>query len=86
MPLYNFRCIECKKITEKFLKNSNDDLNISCECGSKKFEKVCNFGVSNRTWKDPCDNLENNILPEVDRISEQLESQKETTFVDICGE
>ena len=39
MPIYEYRCLECGKISEIFLRSSNES--VACPiCGSKNLEKL----------------------------------------------
>jgi putative FmdB family regulatory protein len=41
MPIYEYKCEECGKVTEVFLKSKNDKENIVCKyCGSNKLKKM----------------------------------------------
>jgi putative FmdB family regulatory protein len=83
MPLFTFKCLECSKTVEKFLKSP--DSSVKCECGSCNLERQ--FVVaSGNVWKGAEDYLENVVNPEVDRIQRELGSGRDSTFIDIAGD
>ncbi|MDY0362146.1 MAG: zinc ribbon domain-containing protein [Desulforegulaceae bacterium] len=44
MPIYEFRCLECKEIFEVIVVSGNDE-EIKCtKCGSSSFERVLSSG------------------------------------------
>lgn len=45
MPIYEFRCLECKEIFEVIVMAGNEDDEIKCShCGSQTFERVLSSG------------------------------------------
>jgi len=46
MPIYEFRCTECKQIFEVIvMSGTNDDEDIKCShCGAESFERVLSSG------------------------------------------
>jgi putative FmdB family regulatory protein len=45
MPIYEFRCLECKEIFEVIVVSGNEDDEIKCsKCGSHSFERVLSSG------------------------------------------
>ncbi|OPX17602.1 hypothetical protein BXT86_05650 [candidate division WOR-3 bacterium 4484_100] len=41
MPIYEYRCEDCGKITEIFFKSANDNQTITCSyCGSDRLTKI----------------------------------------------
>ena len=41
MPIYEYKCEECGKKTEIFIKSKDDKENLACKhCGSKKLKKL----------------------------------------------
>lgn len=52
MPIYEFRCLECKEIFEVIVVSGNENEEIQCtKCGSTSFERVLSSGsisVSNQ--------------------------------------
>jgi putative FmdB family regulatory protein len=45
MPIYEFRCLECKEIFEVIVVSGSDDDEIKCtKCGSSSFERVLSSG------------------------------------------
>jgi putative FmdB family regulatory protein len=45
MPIYEFRCLECKEIFEVIVVSGNDDEEIKCShCGAQTFERVLSSG------------------------------------------
>ncbi|MGM0418522.1 MAG: FmdB family zinc ribbon protein [Thermodesulfobacteriota bacterium] len=45
MPIYEFRCLECKEIFEVIVVAGNDEEEIKCShCGAQTFERVLSSG------------------------------------------
>lgn len=41
MPIYEFRCLQCGALFEKFFKMSNEEVEMKCpKCQSDSFERV----------------------------------------------
>lgn len=41
MPIFEYKCEDCNKIFEYFVRNTSDIEDIKCEyCGSRKFKRV----------------------------------------------
>ena len=41
MPIYEYKCLECNKIFEEFIRNSNDLGELLCpNCGSKSIKRI----------------------------------------------
>ncbi len=85
MPLFNYKCLKCDLVVEKF-QHKPEKINLECKsCGNGEFDRI--FGqVYNRTWLNARDNLSQNIMPEVDRISNNIATGKSKDFLDIYGE
>ena len=84
MPLFTFKCLDCLKLIEKFVKNDQSD--IICDCGSKNLEKQFNIKTNNKVWRGSQDYLENVINPEIDRMQKELENGNDNVFLDIAGD
>ena len=40
MPIYDYQCRECRKISEMFLRDSKEDVVYCPDCGSENMEKL----------------------------------------------
>ncbi|NOR14867.1 MAG: zinc ribbon domain-containing protein [Candidatus Aminicenantes bacterium] len=41
MPIYEYKCQECGKVTEVFVRSHHQELNLSCsECKSEDLQKI----------------------------------------------
>jgi putative FmdB family regulatory protein len=40
MPIYDFRCRECDKVSEIFLRSANDQVVRCPDCGSENMERL----------------------------------------------
>ena len=84
MPLFIFKCLDCGVEEERFLFNS--DCEIFCnKCGSKNLERrfsICNSEV----YHDAKTIYNEQILPDVKRIQEEIDNGNEETLADIFGE
>lgn len=85
MPLYNYKCVKCNIIVEKFQHKPSKDV-LECEkCGSKEFDKV--FGiVFGKIWLNAKDTMSNVIAPEVQRIEGNLSKGNDKAFLDMAGD
>ena len=82
MPLFSYKCIDCDAIIEKFLHTAKETL--VCSCG-KDMKRVLS-NTHGRVSLNAYDNLQENILPEVDKIMERVANGSDTDFADISGE
>lgn len=86
MPMYNFQCDACKLEIEKFLHHSKQEIDFVCEkCGGKEFVRLFNK-VHNRTSLNARDNLSQKILPDAERIMNNIKKGKDRDFLDIAGD
>ena len=85
MPLFNYICLNCDTIVEKF-QHKLEEIEIECgECNFTEFERI--FGVAFAKISMNADNiLKNRINPEVDRISNSIASGNNKDFLDIAGD
>ncbi len=86
MPLFTFKCLSCGKVLEKFVKNAEKEVEITCECGEKNFERVYDFAAKGKIWRDAKTHMEEVINPEIDRIQDQISKGKDNVFLDIAGD
>lgn len=84
MPLFTFKCLNCAKTKEKFIKDKEPQ--FECECGSIEFERQFGPAAKGSIWKGAQDHLENIIKPEINRIQENLSKGDDNTFLDIAGD
>ena len=85
MPLFSYKCVRCDQVVEKFQHNRGE-VEITCEeCGSKDFERMPTWSNS-RTQLCARDMLEQNILPDADRIIKEIQSGNDSAFLDIYGD
>ena len=53
MPLYEYRCGDCQKITSVLVRNPTDDKQLSCEhCQSANVEKLISKFSFRASWGD----------------------------------
>lgn len=85
MPLFNYKCLKCNLVVEKF-QHKPGKIDIECKgCGNKEFERV--FGIIfNKVWLNAKDTLNNVINPEVDRIRNNIAAGSDKDFLDIAGD
>ena len=86
VPLFNYKCSECGHIIEKFQHNATEVLEIECEeCGAVDCEKQLPF-ARNRVWLNADALLKQKILPDAQRISDNVSKGVDRDFFDICGD
>ena len=84
MPLFNFKCLECGNIVEKF-QRGKDTPEITCvECEHAEFEKILG-ACHSRKWLDARELYNEKIAPDARRITEGMD-KKDKHFFDIYGE
>jgi putative FmdB family regulatory protein len=84
MPMFSFICSGCQKETEKFI-NNIDEVDIKCEACGETCERQFSQFRSN-TVLDAKTLYNEKILPDVKRISDNIDKGKDADFLDICGE
>lgn len=85
MPLYNYLCINCNTVVEKF-QHKLEEIDIECkECDFTEFERILGI-VFTKMRMNANDTLKNRINPEVDRIYEKLASGSDKDFLDVAGD
>jgi putative FmdB family regulatory protein len=53
VPIYEYRCADCRKITSVFVRSSSSEKAVSCEkCGSSKTSKVLSRFAYHRSQGD----------------------------------
>lgn len=86
MPLFNYECMKCGHLMEKFQHNSDDELKIACEeCQNTDCERQLSF-VHNRVWLEAKDLLKDKIGPDAKRIMDNMKKGKDKDFFDIYGD
>jgi len=86
MPLFNYKCIKCGHIVEKFQHNSKEVLEIECEeCGEAGCEKQLPF-AHHRVWLDAKELYDQKIAPDAKRIMDNMKKGKDSDFSDIYGD
>lgn len=86
MPLYNYKCLGCEIIVEVFQQNLKNVPEMQCkECGSSELKRLLAV-PKNRTQLGARDNLHEKILPDADRIRKEIESGKDSSFLDVYGD
>jgi len=84
MPLFMFECLICKIIVEKLIR-SDDNQEVLCEtCGEKCDKQFSLF--YNRSEQGAQALYRDKILPDVKKISNDINNGKDDVFFDICGE
>ena len=43
MPIYDYKCQECEKISEIFVRNPGSEVTKCPECGSENMERIISF-------------------------------------------
>ena len=85
MPLFNYMCLKCNEIVEKF-QHKPEEIDIECEeCGHDEFERVIG-NVHHKIVYDANGTLKNRIKPDMDRIYKNISKGKDNDFLDIAGE
>lgn len=86
MPMYNYQCNSCELEIEKFLHHSKQEIEFICEkCGCKEFTKLFNK-VHNRISLDAKGNLSQKILPDAQRIMNNIKKGRDKDFLDVVGD
>jgi len=85
MPLYCYECVECGHLFELFQHNS-DKIQVECtECEHSECKRLLGH-VHNRVKFNAMDNLHKRILPDADRIMNDMGKGSDKDFLDIAGE
>lgn len=86
MPLFSYQCKQCEQVVEKFQHNAETVPEMKCKsCGCEDFDRLVGT-PHNRNILDAHTNLADKILPDVQRIQNELKSGKDSTFLDLYGE
>jgi len=86
MPLFSYRCNECEQVVEKFQHNADVVPEMKCGyCECENFERLVAF-PHNRNILNARDNLDERILPDAQRLQKEMQSGKDSTFLDLYGE
>ena len=85
MPLFSYQCKQCQQVVEKFQHNAKTEPKITCSCGHTEFERLMP-GTQNRVQLSARDNLHQKILPDAQRIQNDMSKGKDSAFLDIYGE
>lgn len=85
MPLFNYMCLKCDEIVEKF-QHKPVKPKIGCKkCGYKKFKRIIGK-IRNKITYNAKDTYKNRIKPDVDRINKNISDGKDKDFLDISGD
>lgn len=85
MPLFVFKCNDCEFVMEKFINGNPEEREIICKnCESKNCVRQFSF-FGNRVWLEAKDYYKEKIMPEVKKISENMD-KKDSVLLDVCGE
>jgi len=86
MPLFNYMCVKCKIIVEKFQHKPTDEIKIECKkCGGNEFVRTIGKILHKITY-DSKGTYNNRIKPEVERINKNISDGKDKDFLDITGD
>jgi putative FmdB family regulatory protein len=86
MPLFSYQCKQCQQVVEKFQHSAKTEAKLVCAgCNADEFERLMP-GTQNRVQLDARDNLHQRILPEAQRIQNDMKSGKDSAFLDIYGD
>jgi putative FmdB family regulatory protein len=83
MPIYEYKCKKCGKITEE-LQPINDDPLTTCPHCSGELKRLISWNSSNVIY-DAREQLEKEIKPEAKRIAERIKAGDEDAAADIFG-
>ena len=85
MPLFNYMCVKCKLVVEKF-QHKPKKMKIKCkECDGGEFERVIGK-IRHKITYDAKGTFNNRIKPDMDRINKNIADGKDKDFFDIAGE
>ena len=85
MPLYNYICLKCGEVVEKF-QHKPKKIEIKCkECDNEEFERIIGK-VYNKIRYNAKDTFKNRVKPDVDRINKSIADGKDKDFLDIAGD
>ena len=83
MPVYEYECQSCKKIIEEF-QDINDEPLKKCKCGGKLKKKFSAI-FSDFKYRNANELYENEIKPDVDRISKKINEGDDELAANIFG-
>lgn len=73
MPMFNFRCEDCKFGKEHFVYSGKSlDDRICPKCGSNKYKRLFSLFRARIEYNDPAEHMEKVINPGVDEIHQQI--------------
>lgn len=82
MPLFSVKCKKCGKAYEIYDQEYHE---TKCEVCGHDCERI--FGkINSRAQMDANDLYENKILPEAEKIMDNVSRGSDEDFFDICGE
>jgi len=84
MPLFNFKCLKCELVVEKFQRGKTTP-ELTCECGHEEFEKLP-ASWKNMTQLNSRDLYDQKIAPDARRILNDVKGGNDNTFLDVYGE
>ena len=86
MPLFSYECKQCHQVVEKFQHSAKAEPKLICAgCKATEFERLMP-GTQNRVELNARDNLNQKILPDAQRIQNDMSKGKDSAFLDIYGE
>lgn len=85
MPLFSYQCKQCQQVVEKFQHSAKSEPKLTCSCGHTEFVRLMP-GTQNRVVLNARDNLNQKILPDAQRIQNDISKGKDSAFLDIYGE
>lgn len=83
MPLFNYKCLKCNEVIEKFQHKPNPKIKCK-ECGNEEFKRVLGK-IRHKITYDAKGTYKNRIKPDMDRINKNIADGKDKDFLDIAG-
>ena len=83
MPVYEYKCMKCEDIIEKFQSMRDDPLTECPKC-SGELKKLISTNSINVLY-GPREHLEKEIRPEARRIAERIKAGDENAAADLFG-
>jgi len=83
MPIYEYKCKKCGKITEE-LQHISDDPLTTCPHCSGELKRLISWN-SSKTIYEAREQMEKEIKPEAKRIAERIKAGDEEAAADIFG-
>ncbi len=87
MPIYEYRCRECRKRSSVFVRSMNATVKARCEhCQSTKMNRLVSRVVAPRSGGDPLDSFDESMLADVDENDPRSVARFARRMKDEMGE